>query len=1376
MVFSFNISFAEIGTSCSNPYILGVMEGNSFKQQNSSFWLKFELQSDTLQVDFIPLTANNIDSIIVYTGTCGAKVRVNSVYTGNVNDKVTYYFNSTNGLHFIQLYKDTNNLSPLIKSSIIIKSLGGNPIVCDPICPGVSTSCEMICNPSFEHYDSAPDNEGQIERACPWANHGTGTTPDFFHEDYNGTAPNINMDVPINAFDNIAEHNGLNGYAGIIAVGTDPDDLYTYHEYLTGKLRFQLQQGLTYYFSTWVYKACISEIQVDELGVYFSSAPVTQNGTDYLNLTPQLSFSNINTNNGNWAHLTGIYLATGNEEYLTFGFFKAGNANNISNTPIAEFCATYPPNGTNNIATNNGSEWAYYFVDDFQLLPNNPIAVEEIEVCYAPTMVTLNAPTNIGNVTWSPGGYTGTTITVPITANYTTYTYTGSIYQGCQVSGIVNITNTQSCCFNEEAGGEVLFAIDGSQSPFYASDLINMNGGNIVSPVGAQNTLLINGEFIVDANLTFTNYLDVQLSTNSKITIRNGITFTIKDFTVLRACDEMWDGIYMNGLSNLNASNIPKLKVFNGVTIQDMENGIVCNNNAIYEIGNHQASVKLNKNYKNITVTGYSDGISYSAMHPSFVKNCRFTCQASQYTQPDDYLISPHSNQVTFYGVNILKVDNITIGAATPMQSNLFENMNFGIISRSANINVYNNFFKNITAVGAGEDCNCKCRAGAAICSEGRQIGQMGLPGQYITPANTANIGGTNLYQSNSFENCFFGIDFTKFMNGNIIDNSFDKILVYGIYARNHYPIASNNTFINIEENEFHDVYVVHNYIVNYSAVPKLITNNDYNLNTLNIYTIEASAIVVEDASNVGVTNLNINDNDIKVVQYGINCKNQNRAVIYDNRIELSTLNYVVDNDRSHGIKIDHCNRATVSDNLISADNRDNWWTHGITADYSDDSHIFCNHTYKTGHGIVWSGSYSNPKIFNNNMHRNAAGLTLNWASFGQQLLYSGTNGPAPMYADNIWVGPYANYFHTKVYTCLTCPPIGIMHARPQQGTAYLPNPFYAFSDPLLNELKPDAVFPALGTIQWINAEPNNHYCNLQSAQETSDILPVSNANLLATENQNIPNSETADGYWWEVYQKYMKLMADTLPDAITVNWLDSMSTTAIGQLYAVGTNINPQTTDATTIANLQTQNNLISAQTQQEVVFKNANALWLQALQFLNDSNYVGYPDTSFDFNSVKTIAWECPKSNGPGVFSMRVLANKLDTVWVNYNNDCEQPPNVNEERSSIYYAQAADNDDETHDYDFLIKSEDASSIKNFIVYPNPSDGIFNIDFGNENIGTNSIKMYNSMGQQVEMTSLKINSQIITLDLSNAPKGLYIFEILEGNKVVGRSKLSLIK
>jgi hypothetical protein len=1014
----------------------------------------------------------------------------------------------------------------------------------------------------------------------------------------------------------------------------------------------------------------------------------------------------------------------------------------------------------------NGNTMTYYI--------NNPIA----GAIYNWNIIGGSPSSATGTqviITWDPSIWPGGGLIEVSSSNFT-----------CLLTGYLPI---EPCC---ATGTEYTFFANGFDDTNTSTDDIYLSqifanllpNSNILSPGffvtnwpgtgGPYYNVVLGGNIIVDMDLTITNNLIIDLMPQTSIGVLPGYTLTIQDGSVLKAaCKEMWDGIYLNGPSSLTSNNIPRLRVFNGVTIQDMENGIVCNNNAIYEIGNNQASVKLNKNYKNITVTGYSNN-SYSAVQPSFVRNCRFTCEATQYTQPDDYLISPHANQITFYGVNVLKVDNITIGEATPLQSNLFENMNFGIISKNSSINVFNNHFNHITPVGASEDCDCRCREGAAICSTGRAWA-FGWPNPVPpVPANNAQIGGLANYEKNSFNDCLVGVQLTSYMNADIIDNSFDNIKIWGVSASNHIPLFSNPSQLNIIQNEFYNISQVYNIITDYTSVTKLIEGNKYNLNTQNILSLQTTAISVTDATNTGVTNLRIDDNLINMVQIGIDCVNQNRAIIDDNTIALATLTYVTDANRSHGIRIDHCNRATLNDNLISADNRDNWWTHGITADYSDDSHIFCNHTYKTGHGIVWSGSYSNPKIYNNNMHRNAAGLTLNWASFGQQLLYSGTNGPAPMYADNIWVGPYANYFHTKVYTCLTCPPIGIMYARPQQGTAYLPNPFYAFSDPPQLELKPDNFTPSAGTLQWINAEENNHYCNLQSAQETSDILPVSNGNILATENQNIPNSETADSYWWEVYQKYMKLMADTLPDAITVNWLDSMSNTAIGQLYAVGTNINPQTTDATTIANLQTQNNLISTQTQQEVVFKNANALWLQALQFLNDSNYVGYPDTSFDFNSVKTIAWECPKSSGPGVFSMRVLANKLDTVWVNYNNDCEQPPNVNEERSSIYYAQAADNEDETHDYDFLNVNDNDEVIESLKIYPNPNTGSFFINLENVNPSQVVVNVYNALGQNIEAQVQNVTGTIISVDINKQPKGLYIVEILSNQKIVGRTKLSI--
>ena len=167
-------------------------------------------------------------------------------------------------------------------------------------------------------------------------------------------------------------------------------------------------------------------------------------------------------------------------------------------------------------------------------------------------------------------------------------------------------------------------------------------------------------------------------------------------------------------------------------------------------------------------------------------------------------------------------------------------------------------------------------------------------------------------------------------------------------------------------------------------------------------------------------------------------------------------------------------------------------------------------------------------------------------------------------------------------------------------------------------------------------------------------------------------------------------------------------------------------------------------------------------------------YQNASYRIQKIENLAWECPKSHGPGVYSMRVLANLLDTVWVNYNNACENPRNENEERRSIYYAQAADNEDETHDYDFLNVKENQELINTFKVYPNPTSGSFFVNIENVNPSQVLVKIYNALGQNIEANVQHAYGNIISIDINKQPKGLYIIEILSNQKIVGRSKLSL--
>ncbi len=75
----------------------------------------------------------------------------------------------------------------------------------------------------------------------------------------------------------------------------------------------------------------------------------------------------------------------------------------------------------------------------------------------------------------------------------------------------------------------------------------------------------------------------------------------------------------------------------------------------------------------------------------------------------------------------------------------------------------------------------------------------------------------------------------------------------------------------------------------------------------------------------------------------------------------------------------------------------------------------------------------------------------------------------------------------------------------------------------------------------------------------------------------------------------------------------------------------------------------------------------------------------------------------------------------------------------------------------------EDNSKAKPSIkVYPNPSNGIINIDFENTD-GIKRISIYNTLGQMIESTSVNTNLKHYRVNLNGKPKGLY-FIVVETN------------
>lgn len=78
------------------------------------------------------------------------------------------------------------------------------------------------------------------------------------------------------------------------------------------------------------------------------------------------------------------------------------------------------------------------------------------------------------------------------------------------------------------------------------------------------------------------------------------------------------------------------------------------------------------------------------------------------------------------------------------------------------------------------------------------------------------------------------------------------------------------------------------------------------------------------------------------------------------------------------------------------------------------------------------------------------------------------------------------------------------------------------------------------------------------------------------------------------------------------------------------------------------------------------------------------------------------------------------------------------------------------------------------FNIYPNPSNGLFTIDFGTEEKGA-IIEIYNMLGQNA--VNEHLNGKHTILDLSDNPAGIYLCRIISAQgQMVGEKKLVIIK
>jgi hypothetical protein len=77
----------------------------------------------------------------------------------------------------------------------------------------------------------------------------------------------------------------------------------------------------------------------------------------------------------------------------------------------------------------------------------------------------------------------------------------------------------------------------------------------------------------------------------------------------------------------------------------------------------------------------------------------------------------------------------------------------------------------------------------------------------------------------------------------------------------------------------------------------------------------------------------------------------------------------------------------------------------------------------------------------------------------------------------------------------------------------------------------------------------------------------------------------------------------------------------------------------------------------------------------------------------------------------------------------------------------------------------DEYSATQGLDVYPNPSNGLFNIDLSSFNSEDVTLKVYNIVGKEIINKKVTNASNNYNIDLTNQPEGMYIIKVLTENK-----------
>lgn len=182
-------------------------------------------------------------------------------------------------------------------------------------------------------------------------------------------------------------------------------------------------------------------------------------------------------------------------------------------------------------------------------------------------------------------------------------------------------------------------------------------------------------------------------------------------------------------------------------------------------------------------------------------------------------------------------------------------------------------------------------------------------------------------------------------------------------------------------------------------------------------------------------------------------------------------------------------------------------------------------------------------------------------------------------------------------------------------------------------------------------------------------------------------------------------------------------------------------------------------------------------------------FPEASFILSGNLLYGMASGGGDGYGtIFSIDTAGSRFKALYYFMDYDGANPWSDLTLSGNLLYGMTQNGGENDNGVIFKIDTGSIASVDNLTanpgtinVYPNPSNGIFNIRIGGKEQGISEIQIYNMLGEEVYNASLNHppagGQGNNTIDLSNQPNGVYLYRVLtESAGLVGEGKIIIQK